>query len=107
MRAQTFHLDELFEQAPEAIAVLTTDDRIVRVNKEFSRTFGYEASEVPPEYEDRIFDAFFTTRPQGTGMGLPIRRSIIESHSGRLWATRNPERGATFQFTLPSNSEPA
>ena len=53
------------------------------------------------EQTDRIFDAFFTTKPQGTGMGLSISRSIIESHGGRLWATGNPDRGTTFQFTLP------
>jgi signal transduction histidine kinase len=56
---------------------------------------------LPPEKADNIFDAFFTTRPQGTGMGLAITRSIIEAHGGRLWATGNPGRGATFQFTLP------
>jgi signal transduction histidine kinase len=50
---------------------------------------------------EQIFNAFFTTKPQGTGMGLPISRSIIESHGGRLWATARSERGATFQFTLP------
>jgi PAS domain S-box-containing protein len=50
---------------------------------------------------DRIFDAFFTTKVQGTGMGLSISRRIIESHGGRLWACANAERGATFQFTLP------
>jgi C4-dicarboxylate-specific signal transduction histidine kinase len=54
-----------------------------------------------PEQADQIFRAFFTTKDNGTGMGLPISRSIIESHGGRLWATGNPDRGATFQFTLP------
>jgi PAS domain S-box-containing protein len=50
---------------------------------------------------ERIFEAFFTTKPRGTGMGLSISRRIIESHGGRLGASPNPERGATFQFTLP------
>jgi len=51
---------------------------------------------------DRIFDAFFTTKPQGTGMGLSISRKIIESHGGRLWASANSKGGTTFQFTLPN-----
>jgi PAS domain S-box-containing protein len=50
---------------------------------------------------DKIFDAFFTTKPQGTGMGLAICRSIVESHGGRIWATSNFPRGAIFSFTLP------
>jgi PAS domain S-box-containing protein len=57
---------------------------------------------LPPEQADQIFRAFFTTKDNGTGMGLPISRSIIESHGGRLWATGASERGATFQFTLPA-----
>jgi signal transduction histidine kinase len=55
---------------------------------------------LPQEQPDRIFEAFFTTKSQGTGMGLSISRTIVESHGGRLWATANPGRGATFQFTL-------
>jgi signal transduction histidine kinase len=54
-----------------------------------------------PQTTDRIFAAFYTTKPEGMGMGLSISRSIIDAHHGRLWATQNDGPGATFQFTLP------
>jgi PAS domain S-box-containing protein len=56
-----------------------------------------------PTEMDQIFSAFFTSKPQGSGMGLAISRSIVESHGGRLWATANDGRGATFHFTLPTD----
>jgi PAS domain S-box-containing protein len=60
---------------------------------------------LPSQKVGQIFDAFFTTKPHGTGMGLRISRSIIESHGGRLWATDNSPRGASFHFTLPTKPE--
>jgi signal transduction histidine kinase len=56
---------------------------------------------LPAEKADQIFNAFFTTKPQGTGLGLVITRSILESHGGRVWATANSGQGTTFHFTLP------
>jgi Histidine kinase-, DNA gyrase B-, and HSP90-like ATPase len=60
---------------------------------------------LPPQQADKIFNAFFTTKTHGTGMGLRISRSIIESNGGRLWAADNPPPGARFCFTLPTGGE--
>jgi C4-dicarboxylate-specific signal transduction histidine kinase len=57
---------------------------------------------IDPEHLERVFDAFYTTKSNGVGMGLSICRSIIEAHGGRLWADANEARGAVFQFTLPN-----
>ena len=56
---------------------------------------------IDPEHLERVFEAFYTTKSSGVGMGLSICRSIIDAHGGRLWAEANEPRGAVFQFTLP------
>jgi signal transduction histidine kinase len=58
-----------------------------------------------PEETDRLFEAFYTTKPQGMGMGLAISRSIIEAHGGRLWAEANQGPGASFFISLPTAPE--
>jgi signal transduction histidine kinase len=60
---------------------------------------------LPQEHAEQIFNAFFTTKIHGTGMGLRISRTIVESHGGRLWASDNSPRGASFYFTLPIKAD--
>ncbi len=60
---------------------------------------------IDPQTAERLFDAFFTTKEGGLGLGLSISRRIIEAHGGRIWAARNEDRGATLRFTLPTNCE--
>jgi signal transduction histidine kinase len=60
---------------------------------------------LPQQQADQIFNAFFTTKSHGFGMGLRISRSIVESHGGRLWAAENSPRGASFYVTLPTKAE--
>jgi PAS domain-containing protein len=94
--------ETLFERIhpDDQLRVAKTLESAKRERAEFELDTGIG---IPPQEADQIFNAFFTTKPHGTGMGLPISRSIIESHGGRLWATANPGRGATFHLTLPTS----
>jgi C4-dicarboxylate-specific signal transduction histidine kinase len=77
---------------------LTRDDAKARIS------ISDNGSGIPEGMLDRIFDGFYTTKPQGLGMGLEVCRAIVESHRGAIWAENNLDRGATFYFTLPVNT---
>jgi signal transduction histidine kinase len=91
-------------EAADTTAESQTEVLVTSLNDENQVTVAIRDSGVgiDPKNLDQLFNPFFTTKPHGMGMGLPISRSTIESHGGRLWATSNPSRGATFQFTLPA-----
>ncbi len=61
---------------------------------------------IDPQHQEKLFQAFYTTKSHGMGVGLSISRSIIESHDGRFWASANPEYGATFSFSIPASRRP-
>jgi PAS domain S-box-containing protein len=89
------------EAMNETGGVLTVNSQL-RENGQIAVFVNDTGPGLPPGKADQIFDAFFTTKPQGSGMGLAISKSIVESHGGRIWANRNGGRGATFHFTLPA-----
>ncbi|HVB67554.1 MAG TPA: ATP-binding protein [Acetobacteraceae bacterium] len=96
----------------EAMAALTRRTKTVRVSSVRAPGGGALVSVadvgtgVPPARMGRIFDAFFTTKPAGMGMGLALSRSIIEAHGGRLWASPQRPHGTVFQFILPTRDQP-
>jgi PAS domain S-box-containing protein len=94
--------------AAEAMSAVDEGARELFITTEQSRTNGVlvavrdSGPGIDPEHMERVFDAFYTTKPSGVGMGLSICRSIIDAQGGRLWADANEPRGAAFQFTLPT-----
>ena len=94
--------------AAEAMSAVGEGVRELLISTERSRTNGAlvavrdSGPGIDPEHIERVFEAFYTTKSSGVGMGLSICRSIIDAHGGRLWAEANEPRGAVFQFTLPS-----
>jgi PAS domain S-box-containing protein len=93
--------------AAEAMSVVNEGARDLLISTERSQTNGVlvavrdSGPGIDPEHIERVFEAFYTTKSSGVGMGLSICRSIIDAHGGRLWADANEPRGAAFQFTLP------
>jgi hypothetical protein len=84
------------EAAPRELLISTKRD-----HRDVLVTVHDSGPGLDPSHPERVFDAFYTTKSSGTGMGLSICRSIIDAHGGRLWAEANEPRGAIFQFTLP------
>ena len=94
--------------AAEAMSAVDEGARDLLISTGQSRTNGVlvavrdSGPGIDPKHIERVFDAFYTTKSSGVGMGLSICRSIIDAHGGRLWADANEPRGAAFQFSLPS-----
>jgi signal transduction histidine kinase len=104
-------ISNLVANAVEAMSAVTNRPRVVRVTSEHGRAGILVSVEdsgpgIDPKCKDRIFEPFFSTKPDGMGMGLMFSRSIIENHGGKLWATDNVPHGAIFHFTLPGTDKP-
>jgi signal transduction histidine kinase len=96
----------LILNAVEAMDTVEPGARDLMISSEEARTGVLVAVRdtgpgIDPAHLERVFEAFYTTKSGGVGMGLAICRSIIDAHGGRLWAAANEPRGAVFQFTLP------
>ncbi len=98
----------LILNAVDAMSATTGEPRVLRVRSQSGEpgtvliVVEDSGPGIAPEAMDRLFEAFFTTKPSGMGMGLSICRSIINAHGGRLWALQNSPHGAVFQFTVPT-----
>jgi signal transduction histidine kinase len=98
----------LILNAVEALSSVEARARELLISTEQNQTNGVlvavrdSGPGIDPEHIERVFEAFYTTKTSGVGMGLSICRSIIDAHGGRLWADKNEPRGAVFQFILPA-----
>jgi signal transduction histidine kinase len=98
----------LILNAVEAMSTVEAGPRELLISTEQTQTGGVFVSArdsgpgIDPGHLERVFDAFYTTKSSGVGMGLSICRSIIDAHGGRLWADMNASRGAVFRITLPN-----
>jgi PAS domain S-box-containing protein len=98
----------LIKNAIEAMIPVVEGHRLLNIETEFDGsqnlvcTVQDSGTGIDPENVDRIFDRFYTTKPDGLGIGLAICRTIIEAHGGQLWVSANMPQGATFQFTVPA-----
>jgi signal transduction histidine kinase len=100
----------LILNAAEAMSSVEEETRELLISTEQDQTGALVAVRdsgpgIDAQHLDRVFDAFYTTKSSGTGMGLSICRSIIHAHGGKLWAEANEPRGAVFQFTLPADND--
>jgi C4-dicarboxylate-specific signal transduction histidine kinase len=92
-------MDDVVDRPKEVVIRTAADDGRVTLSVQDAGVG------VDPREADRLFDAFYTTKPEGMGVGLSVSRSIIESHGGRLWAAPNDGPGATFALSIPSRTE--
>ncbi len=97
--------DRSDERRERGIAGVADQHRGRWIGRRTRRGAGFRARVCRPRVLERLFDAFYTTKPSGMGIGLSICRSIIEAHGGRVWAGANAPKGAVFQFTLPAVGE--
>jgi C4-dicarboxylate-specific signal transduction histidine kinase len=103
-------LVNLLRNAYEAMATNDPADRMVTIRAErrgkwLELSVEDRGEGISPDHLERVFEAFFTSKTDGVGIGLAISRSIVEDHGGRLWVTPNVERGVTFHFTLPLSGD--
>ena len=101
----------LIRNGVEAMSTVTLRRRVLQVSSQIDERGDVviavtdTGTGLDPTKKERIFDAFFTTKPEGMGLGLSICRSIVETHGGRLWASPNLTQGSTFQFTVPAAAD--